>query len=705
MKRFATVFAVCCAVGWSGMFGTLRAQTPEELSQTASLAASFQNPDGGFAGQSGGASSLGATSANIRILGYTGGAIPDPLGAIRYVQSCFNPDSGGFSSTPGGKPDVGTTATGLMVSYELKILEPVTVKAALKYLADNAKTFEEVRIAVAGFEAAKATPSEPSKWKAIITEGENPDGTFGQGINLARDTGGKAVALLRMGLTLEHRDAIVAALKAAQRPDGAWAKSDSGSDLEATYRIMRCLFMLKETPDLGRLNAFLASCRRADGSFGIKPGDTSGNATYSGAIISYWARLLAGEPAITETAGFVPLFNGQNLDTWEGSKELWSVRDGVLTGHSNGLDHNEFLANRAIIGSASVKLQFRIIDGHGNSGVQFRSVRVPGTEMSGYQADLGEKYWGCLYDESRRNKVLVTASEAALKGLNKTAWNEYDIDTKGSRIKLRLNGVTSVEYNETDPGIAREGQIAVQLHRGDAMEAQFKQIRVQPYPEPVETSAKGPGWHLRTLKRAGQDRKYSLYVPKEYDGQTPLPVVLFLHGSGERGKDGILPTQAGIGPAILKSPDSFPAIVIFPQATKTWKAGSPDAADALAALDEVLSEWKSDPRRVILTGLSMGGEGSWLIGARYPERFAAVIPVCGRGKPDLAATLAKRPVWTVIGDLDKLEPLLETRAMVQALIDAGAKPRYTEYRSVPHNSWDRAYNNPDLIAWMLKQSQ
>ena len=704
MKRFATVLAVCSLVGGLGISTSLHAQTPEELSQTASLAASLQNPDGGFAATPGGPSSLPATTSNIRVLGYTGGAIPNPLACIRYVKSCFDPKTGGFAPTPGGKPDVSTTASGLMASYELKVLEPAIVEPALKFLTENAKTFEEVRIAVAGFEAAKATPADTAKWKAIVMEGENPEGTFGKGVNLARDTGGKAVALMRMGLPLEHREAIVAALKAAQGADGAWAKTDSGSDLEASYRIMRCFVMLKETPDLNRLNAFLAACRRPDGSYGLKPGDTTGNATYFGSIISYWSRILAGEPAITETAGFIPLFNGVNLDTWEGNKELWSAREGVLIGHSNGLNHNEFLAHRSIIGSASVKLQFRILDGHGNSGIQFRSVRIPGTEMSGYQADLGEKYWGCLYDESRRNKVLVQASEAALKGLRKDGWNEYEIDAKGPHIRLKLNGITSVEYEETDPGIAREGHIAVQLHAGDAMEAQFKQIRVQPYPEPVESSANEPGWHLRSLKRAGQNRKYGLYVPKEYDGQTPLPVIVFLHGSGERGKDGIVQTQVGIGPAILKSPESFPAIVIFPQATKTWKAGSPDAADALAALDEVQSEWKTDPRRVILTGLSMGGEGAWQIGASHHERFAAVVPVCGRAKTDLAGTLARRPVWTVIGDLDRLEPLLETRAMVQALIDAGAKPKYTEYRGVTHNSWDRAYNNPDLIAWMLKQS-
>ena len=114
-----------------------------------------------------------------------------------------------------------------------------------------------------------------------------------------------------------------------------------------------------------------------------------------------------GLPAVVETAGFTPLVNGDSLDGWDGDKQLWSASDGVLIGRSNGLNHNEFLATTRQYGSFLLSLNFRLADGQGNSGVQFRSVRVPGHEMSGYQADIGEGYWGALYDESRRNMVLV----------------------------------------------------------------------------------------------------------------------------------------------------------------------------------------------------------------------------------------------------------------------------------------------------------
>ena len=126
-------------------------------------------------------------------------------------------------------------------------------------------------------------------------------------------------------------------------------------------------------------------------------------------------------------------------------------------GKSPGLNHNEFLANRQAQGDFILSLWFRLVDGHGNSGVQFRSVRVPGTEMSGYQADIGENYWGCLYDESRRNKVLVKASPEALKALKKNGWNHYVVYAMGDRISLYLNGAASAVYREEGPGIARDG--------------------------------------------------------------------------------------------------------------------------------------------------------------------------------------------------------------------------------------------------------
>ena len=125
-------------------------------------------------------------------------------------------------------------------------------------------------------------------------------------------------------------------------------------------------------------------------------------------------------------------------------------------------------------------------------------------------------------------------------------------------------------------------------------------------------------------------------------------MILFLHGAGERGEDGIVPAQVGLGPAILNRPGGVPAIVVFPQARRTWSADSPDSNAALKALDDVMADYKVDPKRVILTGLSMGGHGSWDLATAMPERFAAVVPICGPGEPEAADRLKALP------DLDLL---------------------------------------------------
>ena len=154
----------------------------------------------------------------------------------------------------------------------------------------------------------------------------------------------------------------------------------------------------------------------------------------------------------------------------------------MIVGNSPGIRRNEFLASKESYGDFNLKLSFRLVDGKGNSGVMFRAVRGKGSEMSGYQADIGENYWGCLYDESRRNKVLVKASAAALESLKKDGWNHYVLCAAGDRITLYLNGVPSVVYREEDPGISRDGQIAVQIHAGAPMEVQFKDLQIRTLP-------------------------------------------------------------------------------------------------------------------------------------------------------------------------------------------------------------------------------
>ena len=222
--------------------------------------------------------------------------------------------------------------------------------------------------------------------------------------------------------------------------------------------------------------------------------------------------------------------------------------------------------------------------------------------------------------------------------------------------------------------------------------------------------------------------RYQVFVPREFTRSKIWPVIIALHGGGTYGSDGIRPTEGGFGRVIRSRPNGFPAIVIFPQAhadgTPGWQLEGGQAA--MAALGKAIKEFNGDPKRVILTGLSAGGNGMWSLASRYPERFAAIVPVCGfifkfKGTtsgidyPALAPTdagdpyafIAKKiatiPVWIFHGDADKTVSVEDSRKMAAALKAIGANVQYTEFPGVDHNAWDPAYARADLIEWMLRQ--
>jgi hypothetical protein len=462
--------------------GIVRAQSADDFAQTAAYAVAQQNADGGFAAGPGQASTLGATNTGIRVLEYVGGSIPDPEGCAKFVRSCRAP-GGGFSQTPGGKPDVVTTALGLLAAGELKIADKAMIDDAIAYFHENAKSFEEVRMAIAGLEGVETPSPDFPRWAEQLEKMRKPDGAFGEGHSRAFDSGGVGASFLRMGMKLPKQDVVTAAIKEGQRPEGGWSKNEGPPDLSSSYRVMRALYMMREKPDVERLVGFIRRCRKDDGSYGTTP-DSPGSlgGTYYASIMLRWLRLLEGRAPVLEPLAFKPLFNGSDLEGWEGNASLWSAHDGMLVGKSSGLDHNEFLATRTNHKNFILSLRFHLEGGQGNSGVQFRSVRVPGTEMSGYQADIGENYWGCLYDESRRNRVLVQASDAAAKALRKDDWNHYVVFAMGDRITLYLNGVASAVYHEEDPKITHDGLIAVQIHAGPRMEVRFKDIQIRELP-------------------------------------------------------------------------------------------------------------------------------------------------------------------------------------------------------------------------------
>jgi predicted peptidase len=228
------------------------------------------------------------------------------------------------------------------------------------------------------------------------------------------------------------------------------------------------------------------------------------------------------------------------------------------------------------------------------------------------------------------------------------------------------------------------------------------------------------GFLDRRLVHDGTSYPYQVYVPSGYEAARPWPVVLFLHGAGERGDDGLLQTEVGIGPAIRRNPQRFPAIVVMPQAPRETFWGGAAGEAALLALDRTCGEFAVDRRRTYLTGLSMGGHGSWHLGARHPERFTAMLVICGfvGDRPGRASTappgagtpyervatrLAKVPVWIVHGEADAAVPVSESRLMHEALRAIGADVRYTELPGTNHDAWTPAYGSESILDWLFAQ--
>jgi len=214
--------------------------------------------------------------------------------------------------------------------------------------------------------------------------------------------------------------------------------------------------------------------------------------------------------------------------------------------------------------------------------------------------------------------------------------------------------------------------------------------------------------------------RYQLWLPPGWSAAGRWPVALFLHGAGERGDDGVRPTGVGLGPALREHPERWPLLAVFPQSRDAMGWRRPMLRQALAALDAVLLDCGGDARRQYLTGISMGGYGSWRLALDEPDRFAALVPICGGldasplaiaraggdpGDPPAAAAriLAHVPTWIFHGADDRVIPVTESRVMVEALRAAGAPVRYTEYPGVGHNAWDRAYAEPELPEWLLAQ--
>jgi len=217
------------------------------------------------------------------------------------------------------------------------------------------------------------------------------------------------------------------------------------------------------------------------------PSDIIGRGESSMRILSFLTALVVSASSVLpvgqslDKRAPVPIFDGKSFSGWEGNRAIFRIEQGAIVGGSlhDKIARNEFLCTTRTYGDFELRVKVKLLGGDAaNAGIQFRTRRIPDNhEVIGYQADLGQNYWGSLYDESRRKKTLKSPDAAQIKGVVRVGdWNDYVIRAEGTRIRLWLNGVQTVDYTEEDPSIDTTGVIAVQIHAGPPSEAWYKDI-------------------------------------------------------------------------------------------------------------------------------------------------------------------------------------------------------------------------------------
>ena len=198
---------------------------------------------------------------------------------------------------------------------------------------------------------------------------------------------------------------------------------------------------------------------------------------------------------------------------------------------------------------------------------------------------------------------------------------------------------------------------------------------------------------------------YYVFLPENYDANKKYPLVLFLHGAGERGdgsKEKLPLVCVNALPKYAEEGEEYPFILLCPQCPENivWN----NIVLTLRALvDKIAAQYSADPDRIVCTGLSMGGFGTWEMGVTYPDYFAAIAPVCGGGFSWRAALLKDMPVWAFHGDADNVVPISYSETMVEAIKKSGGNVKFTVFPGVNHNSWDSAYQTTDVVKWLTEQ--
>jgi predicted peptidase len=232
---------------------------------------------------------------------------------------------------------------------------------------------------------------------------------------------------------------------------------------------------------------------------------------------------------------------------------------------------------------------------------------------------------------------------------------------------------------------------------------------------PGAAGAAGPAGQFvqRQVTVAGGAHDFAIYVPPGYDASRRWPCIVFLHGSGECGADGLKPTQVGLGPALLAHPERWPFVVVFPQKPQEDEEWEENEQLVLDALGQTSREFSIDPGRVTLAGMSQGGHGTWYIGARHSGLFCCLVPVCAYGQErTIADRVVHLPVWAFHGLKDDIVSPEYTRRIVESIRaerrSHGLDPegaRMTLYPDANHGAWEPAFAEPDLPRWILAQKR
>lgn len=223
----------------------------------------------------------------------------------------------------------------------------------------------------------------------------------------------------------------------------------------------------------------------------------------------------------------------------------------------------------------------------------------------------------------------------------------------------------------------------------------------------------GEGLLNRTVKVGATSYTYQVYIPAHLRGKENLPVILFLHGIGQRGTGGFLTTDGVKGAMLRHYLEKAPAIILLPQCRRGSYWSDPVMDQMVTAtLAQTVAEFKADTSRLYLAGVSMGGYGAWHLAAEHPNRFAAIVSICG-GSPlsegerfnAIARRVGKTPVWVFHGSDDRIVPVTESRQMVEALKANKGNVRYNEYEGIGHNVWLKVLSERELLPWMLRQQR